>query len=108
MGAAAKPRCAVVFLMFLSLGLSLSFPAEDVLDAIYDESEAVPYEETPVFSIDAPLSSARIAKAQLNRNVLPHFDSMMKRCKSCRENSARPLSVPNSLSIINEPVPLRC
>lgn len=54
MGATVKPRFAVVFLMLFSLGLSLSLPAEDVLDAVYDESEAVPYEVTPVFSIAAP------------------------------------------------------
>ena len=94
--------------MLLSLGLSLSFPAEDVLDAIYDESEAVPYEDTPLFSIAAPLSSARIPKTEFSRNSLLHFGSLIKRCKSCRENSVRLLSVPNLLTIIDEPLPLRC
>ncbi len=48
---AAKPRWAVVFLMILTVFLSLGLPAEDVLDAVYDESESVPYEVTPQFSI---------------------------------------------------------
>ena len=107
MGAAAKSRFTIVFLMLLSLGLSLSFPAEDVLDAIYDESEAVPYEVTPRFSIDAPLSSARIARAELGRNSQP-FGFLMKRRKSCPEDGPRLLSVPHPLSIINPPLPLRC
>ena len=40
--------------MFLALGLSVGLPAEDVLETTYDESEAVPYEGTPLFSIAAP------------------------------------------------------
>lgn len=108
MGAKAKPGLAIVFLMLLSMGLSLSFPAEDVLDAIYNESEALPYEGIPLFSIGAPLSSARMPKAEISRNSLRHFGSLMKRCQSCRENSARLLSVSNSLTIIDESVPLRC
>lgn len=48
MGAADKPRCAIVFLMILTLGVSLGLPAEDVLDAVYDESEALPYEVIPL------------------------------------------------------------
>jgi len=107
MGAAAKPCFTIVFLMLLSLGLSLSFPAEDVLDANYDESEAVPYEDTPLFLIDAPLSSARTRKAELSRNSL-HFGSLLKRCQSLRENSVGLLSVSNLLIIIDEPIPLRC
>jgi hypothetical protein len=60
MGAAAKPRCAVVFLMILTLGVSLGLPAEDVLDAVYDESEPLPYEiDTPIASTSTPLNAAR-------------------------------------------------
>jgi hypothetical protein len=65
MGAAAKPRCAVVFLMILTLGVSLGLPAEDVLDAVYDESEATPLESTPLFSSDALRQSAQAPKAAL-------------------------------------------
>ena len=62
MGAAAKPRWAIVFLMMLTLGVSLGLPAEDVLEAAYDESEALPYEGTPVVS-DAPSQAAAPATA---------------------------------------------
>ena len=48
---AAQPRLAVVFLMILTLGVSLGLPAQDVLDTVYDESEALPLEVIPPFSI---------------------------------------------------------
>ncbi len=70
MGIVAKSHFALVFLMLLGVGVSLSFPAEDVLDSVYDESESVPYEVTPLFSImgspvaaqeiQAPLSSLHL------------------------------------------------
>jgi hypothetical protein len=66
MGVAAKPRCAVVLLMILTLGVSLGLPAEDVLDSVYDESEAVPYEGTPLFSIAAPPVAARTTQTVLS------------------------------------------
>ena len=58
MGIVAKPHFAVLFLMVLTLGLSLGLPAEDVLDAVYDESEAVPYGvTTPTLVVVSPLSA---------------------------------------------------
>lgn len=51
MGRAVKPRFAVVFMMILAVGVSLGLPAEDVLDAVYNESEALPYEVVPLFSV---------------------------------------------------------
>jgi len=39
LSAADKPCCAIVFLMIFTLGVSLGLSAEDVLDAVYDESE---------------------------------------------------------------------
>ena len=70
MGIAAKPRCAVVFLMILTMGVSLGLPAEDVLDAVYDESEALPYEGTPLFSIVVPPVAARTTRAVLSSYTL--------------------------------------
>jgi len=66
MEVAAKPRCAVVFLMVLTLGVSLGLPAEDVLDAVYDESEAAPYEVLPPVSIAVSRLSARTTQATPN------------------------------------------
>ncbi len=58
MRVAPTPRFAVVFLALLGLGLSLGLPAEDVLDAVYDECECVPYEVTPLYSIVAQRMAA--------------------------------------------------
>jgi hypothetical protein len=66
MGVAAKPRCAVVFLMVLALGVSLGLPAEDVLDAVYDESETLPCEVVSLFSIAVPMVDARTTLAVLS------------------------------------------
>jgi hypothetical protein len=66
MGVATKSRFALVFLMLLSLGLGLSFPAEDIPETPYDESESVPYEVTPLFLIAKPSVAARTTQAPLS------------------------------------------
>ncbi len=66
MAGAAQPRFAVVLLMILTLGVSLGLPAEDILDAVYDESEALPCEGTPLFSITLSPVAARITQAPLS------------------------------------------
>jgi hypothetical protein len=62
---ATKPRCTIVFLMIL-LTLSLGFPAEDIPETAYDESETLPYEAIPLFSIVRPLAAARTIQAPLS------------------------------------------
>jgi len=57
-----KPRLAVILVMILTLGVTLGLPAEDVLDSIYDESEALPYEDIPLFSIAVRPLAARTAQ----------------------------------------------
>ena len=66
MAGATKPRFAVVFMMILAACLSLGLPAEDVLDAVYDELEAVPYEVTPLLSVAVRPVAARTAQAPLS------------------------------------------
>ena len=66
MGAAVKARFAIVFVMLLTLGISLGLPAEDVLDAVYDESEALPSEGTPLFSIVLSPVAARRTQVPLS------------------------------------------
>ena len=44
-------RSAIVFLVILTMGLSLSVLPEDVAETAFDESETQPYETTPLFSI---------------------------------------------------------
>ena len=79
MGIVAKPHLAVLFVMVLTLGVSLGLPAEDVVDAVYDESEAVPLELiTPV----SPLSAKTTQAAQ---NSLDQTLGV-----SCRFSFARP------------------
>jgi hypothetical protein len=45
---------AIVFAMILFIGLTPGLPAEDVVETDYDESEILPYEDTPLFSIGVP------------------------------------------------------
>jgi hypothetical protein len=46
-----EPRVVLILLVLMFFGLSLALPLEDVPETPYDESEALPYEGTPVFSI---------------------------------------------------------
>ena len=59
-----RRRCSIfVFCVLLGFGVSLAVPAEDVPETAYDESEALPYEGTPLFSIVVPLVAARTTQA---------------------------------------------
>jgi len=59
-----RRRCSILaFCILLAFGLSLAVPAEDVPETAYDESEALPYEGTPVFSTVVPLAAARTTQA---------------------------------------------
>jgi hypothetical protein len=92
MGAAAKPRCAVVFLMILTLGVSLGLPAEDVLDAVYDESEPLPYEISTSVAITAnPLNGVR---AQVGPDSLQQKPGALSRF-SCARGTNRHRSTEN-------------
>jgi hypothetical protein len=56
--------CSILVLfVLLVFGASLVLPAEDVPETAYDESEAPPYEDTPLFSIVVPLLAARTTPA---------------------------------------------
>ena len=44
----------LVLFVLLGFGLSLAVPAEDVPETAYDESEALPFEDTPAVSIAVP------------------------------------------------------
>jgi hypothetical protein len=63
-----EPRVVLILLVIMSFGLSLMVPAEDVPETPYDESEALPYESTPAFSIVVPhavVSETRRARSAL-------------------------------------------
>ena len=63
MAAPARSRLALAFLMLLSLGVAVGLPAEDVLDAVYDESEPVPYEVAPLLSVAGTPEAAQTTEA---------------------------------------------
>jgi hypothetical protein len=101
-----KHRSLLILFVLLGFSVSLGFPAEDILDSVYDESEALPYESAPLFSTVVQQASARIAQAKLSCHSLLRFDSLPKRCTRRREDNARLHCVPASLTIINHS--LRC
>ena len=78
-------RFAVVLLL-LCFGLSLAVPADDVPETGYNESEALPYEGTPVFSIAVPLAAARAT--QVVPNSLHHILGAPSRLPSARVGDA--------------------
>ena len=101
-----RPCSILVLCVLLGFGVSLAVPAEDLPETAYDESEALPYEGTPVFSFVVPQASARIAKAELSCDSLLRFNSLTKRCQRRRENNAGWHRVSDSLTILNHS--LRC
>ena len=61
-------RPCFIFILFvlLGFGLSLAVPAEDVPETVYDESEGLPYEGTPLFSSVVALGAARTLQLSLS------------------------------------------
>ena len=55
----------LVLLVALVLSLSCAVPAEDRPETAYDESEALPYEGTPLFSIAVPLAATRTTQSEV-------------------------------------------
>jgi hypothetical protein len=88
MGVPAKPRCAVVFLIVLTLGMFVGLPVEDVLDAVYDESEAVPYEVLPLGSISSPLTTQAAPNSSHQKPGVPSRFSSAR----VRDTDANPSS----------------
>lgn len=64
-----KPRSALVCLLLLGFSVSLAVPVEDNPETEYEESETLPFDATPRFTIVVPRASARIAEAEF-RNTL--------------------------------------
>jgi hypothetical protein len=79
MAGATNQGFATVFMMILAACLSLGLPAEDVLDAVYDEVEAVPCEVAPLSGVAArpmvagttqsPRSSLQLKLGALSRSA---------------------------------------
>lgn len=101
-----KRRSVLVLLLLLVFGVSVVLPAEDVPETPYDESEALPYAGTPLFSIALPQPSGRTVKAELSCGSPFRFKPLAKFLACSRENYAESYCVPVSLTIINPS--LRC
>jgi hypothetical protein len=96
-----KPHFALVLFLLLAFGVSFSVPAEDVPETPYDESEALPYEGTPLFSPAAPQATGWIAKAERNCGSPLRFNSSTRRCQHRCESSSQSYCVPDSLTILD-------
>jgi hypothetical protein len=59
-----RPCFVLVLFVLLGFGASLAVPIEDLPETANDESEALPYEGTPLFSIVVPLGAARTTQAR--------------------------------------------
>jgi len=88
MGRVAKRRFAIVFLMVLTVGLSLGLSAEDVLDAVYDESEALPYEIIPLFSVALRPMAAQASQVPLSSFLLEESVPSWSPLERSREKDA--------------------
>ena len=101
-----KSRSILVLLVLLGFGVSLAVPEEDAPETPYDESETLPYESTPLFSIAHPQPSGQIAKGELNCGSPFRFDLAAKCRNRSHENYRESYCVPSSLTIISHS--LRC
>jgi len=72
-----KPRSVLVLLLLLVFNVSVVVPAEDVPETPYDESEALPYEGTPVFSIAWPRKHPRSAESTGSRITRHPFGEVL-------------------------------
>jgi len=99
-----KPRRLIlILLVLLGLCLPLAVPAEDVPETMYDESETLPCQATPAYSVVVSYSSVRVAIAGLSVES-PLLSTKRSQCS--RDINERPLRVSDSLIILNRS--LRC
>ncbi len=102
---ATKRYFAIIFLMILTLGISLALPAEDIPETVYDESEAPPYEDSPLFSIPVPLVEFRSVQSGLT--CVSFYVGSLPRSAECRLSNGTGLCLhPDSSTIFD--CSLRC
>jgi hypothetical protein len=61
-----RPCSLLILCVLLGFGVALAAPAEDVPETAYDESEALPYEVSPLFSIERPLAATRTTQSEVS------------------------------------------
>jgi len=102
----SKLRCILVMLAAFALSLSFVVPANDPPETPYDESEALPYESTPLFSIVLQ-ESARIPQSVLTSALPLHFSPPSRRDEIPAEQQDRtPHPISESLNVLDHS--LRC
>ena len=99
-------RFAFVLLVTMVLGLFLAVPAEDVPETAFDESETLPYQGTPLFSIEVPPAAAPKAQdvrsaVDLRAGTLSPFTSRRINAK----DAAQSANVRDALALLSI---LRC
>ncbi|MBZ5571542.1 MAG: hypothetical protein LAO09_06670 [Acidobacteriia bacterium] len=100
-------RSAIVFLVILTMGLSLAVLPEDAAETAFDESEALPYESTPLFSSYVWQESRRATQSVLESGFLFQSGSLTRANEirvGQRKQSLHPIS--DSLTILDHS--LRC
>jgi hypothetical protein len=73
-----RPCSIFVLFVLLAFGVSLAVPAEDVPETAYDESEALPFEGTPLLSTIAPET---VTAAVVTCASPPRFGFSGNRCQ---------------------------
>ena len=74
-----KPRTALILCVLVVFGMSLGFPAEDLTDTAYDESETLPFEEmSALLNVTAASDAAQtilglLSSCPLKRRVASVF-----------------------------------
>jgi hypothetical protein len=101
-----KSLSVFVWLTALLLTMSFAFPADDAPETSYDESESLPYENTPVVSITRTETIAQ-APAAWHR-ISRRFRDPLRRPRPQHLHLARrrPFFIPDSLTILGQC--LRC
>ena len=94
--------------MILTLGVSLGLPAEDVLDTVYDESETLPLERTPLFPGAGVKVLTCTPQPPLKSGPSFHLGSLAGRCceRGLKEKASSVHPISDSLTILDHS--LRC
>jgi len=93
-------RSVLVLSLVLVLGLSFAVPAEDIPETAYDESETLPYESAPLFSLVQ--ESVRAPESVLTRAFPLAFRPTARGDKTLAEQSGRkPHAIRVSVTILN-------
>ena len=79
-------RAALVLAVVFGLGLSFALIPEDLAETVFDESETLPYEATPLFSIVPPQVAGRevtfvLGTARLGSDTSSALPSALINCK---------------------------